>query len=167
MAGVKPPAGLLAPTVAASGSDVAAFRKDAAALVSAMVTAGTALAAPAWVMSPEQRVALDLMDSSLIKDGLLAGFPILTTTSPAVAGRIVLIDASELNVADGGAEVDSSEEAMLEVAARHADPPTAATVLVSLWQLDLVALRVIRYANWMRTRPGSVGYIEGAAYGLA
>ena len=95
-----------APTVAASGTDVAAFRLDAAALISAMVAAGTALAAPSWVTSPEQRAALSLADAALIRDdGTLAGWPVLTTTSPAVAGRIVLIDSQQtLNVAQTSAQ---------------------------------------------------------------
>lgn len=168
MPGVSPPAVTHgAPTVAASGTDAAAFRKDAAALVSAMVAADTGLASPAWVMSPPQRAALSLMDAALIRDdGTLAGWPILETTSPAVAGRIVLIDASELNIADGGAELDSTEAALLEMAAPATNPPTAATVMVSTWVENLVCLRVLRYVNWMRTRPGSAGYISGAAYGL-
>jgi hypothetical protein len=168
VAGVKPPAVTHnAPSITASGTDTAAFRLDAAALIAAMSSAGTGFGSPSWVTSPQQAAALRLLDASLVRDGGLAGWPILETTSPAVAGRIVLIVADELDVGDGGAEVDASQEALLEMAAPATDPPTSGTVLMSLWQLNLTALRVVRYLNWLRTRPGSVGVIEGANYGFA
>jgi hypothetical protein len=164
-----------APSLVASGTDAVAFKADAAKLIGEMVAAGTSLTAGRWIMSPPQRAALSLLDPALIRDdGTLAGFPVLTTTCSAIAtgtappvGNIVLVDASELNIGDLGAQIDTSEEALLEMSAPPTDPPTAATVLVSMWQTGLVALRVLRFANWQRTRPGTCGVITGCSYGLA
>lgn len=166
--GISPPSLTSgAVNLVASGSDVTAARRDLAELVKIMITAGTKLASPYWVMSPEQRAALDLMDASLIKNDLLASWPILTSTAPAVTGRITLIDASELNIADGGAELDSREEALVEMAAPATDHLTSGTVLISLWQLNILALKVVRYCNWSKVQAGAVGYIDECAYGLA
>jgi len=43
-------------------------------------------------------------------------------------------------------------------------PETATTVLVSLWQHNLVGIRAERFINWKARRTGSVAWIENAAY---
>ena len=45
------------------------------------------------------------------------------------------------------------------------NPTTATTVLVSLWQRNLVGIRAERYVNWVKARPASVQYLSGVNWG--
>ena len=156
-----------APTLAASGTSVQDFKADAAALIGTMSAAGCAFGAPFWIMTQQQLAALDLGDASLVKDGKIAQWPVLTSTSPPIpASTIVLVDASEVLFGDLGFEVDSTQEALVELANPAADPATASTTFVSLWQAGLTALRLTRYVHWDRAHGGSAGTITGCSYGL-
>jgi hypothetical protein len=44
------------------------------------------------------------------------------------------------------------------------NPTTATSVLVSLWQNNLVGIRAERFVNWLPRRTGVVQWIENAAY---
>jgi len=65
---------------------------------------------------------------------------------------------------DGSVTIDMSREASLQMDSAPTDPPTAATVLVSLWQQNLVAIKAERFINWLKRRPQAVGWISGAKY---
>ena len=43
--------------------------------------------------------------------------------------------------------------------------PTAATVMISLWQNNLIGIRAERYINWAKRRAGAVAYIDSVNYG--
>jgi hypothetical protein len=36
--------------------------------------------------------------------------------------------------------------------------------LVSMWQTESLAIKLVRYINWKRRRSTAVGYIRSAAY---
>jgi len=103
--------------------------------------------------------------------GTLLGLPVITSESvnaeggsPA-GGRIVLVKASEILVADdGGIAIDVSRETSLQMNSAPDDPATASTVFVSMWQNNMVALRAERYINWLRRRAEAVAVLEGAVY---
>jgi hypothetical protein len=65
---------------------------------------------------------------------------------------------------DGEVLLDASNQASLEMDSAPTSPPTASTVLVSLWQHNMVGLRAERYINWTKRRPGAVQFIDSAAY---
>jgi hypothetical protein len=44
------------------------------------------------------------------------------------------------------------------------NPTSSTTVLVSLWQNNLVGLRAERMITWIRARTAAVRYITAAAY---
>jgi hypothetical protein len=44
------------------------------------------------------------------------------------------------------------------------NPADASTVFVSLWQQNLIGLRVERMITWIRARTAAVRYITAAAY---
>jgi hypothetical protein len=44
------------------------------------------------------------------------------------------------------------------------NPPTATTVMTSLWQMNLVGIRAERFVNWSKRRAGAAQWIDSAAY---
>jgi hypothetical protein len=88
----------------------------------------------------------------------LYGLPVVVSdNSPA---QITLADASQLLYSDSGTiELDTSEEAALQMDGAPVDPPVAATVMTSLWQLDLWAVRAVKWIAYLRARSGSVSYM--------
>jgi len=65
---------------------------------------------------------------------------------------------------DGGVEIDISREASLQMESAPDSPATASTVLVSLWQHNMVAIRAERFINWKKSRDGAVQFIQNAKY---
>lgn len=175
--------------VVASGTDADAVRTDVKALMGKYVTANMSLAGAVWIMTETQALSLALMlnplgqrefpDIQINGDsgGRFFGLPvILSENIPANAGsgdpvvgaggRIILAKASEILLADDGDTLlDASNQASLEMDSAPTSPPTATTVLVSLWQHNMVGLRAERFINWAKRRPGAVQYIDSANYG--
>ena len=71
--------------------------------------------------------------------------------------NIVIVDPRRVFYSDAGLEVDYSEKAMLEMADPATNPVTAAVVLRSLWQENLVGFRLTRFVSW-GAAPNSVAY---------
>jgi hypothetical protein len=118
------------------------------------------------LMTPANAVALSraLNQPTLtIKGGTAHGIPVIT--SGTVGARLIMLDASQILVADdGGLEVDMSNDALVQMDSSPADPTVASTVLISLFQANLVGLRITRFINWKRAQTTAVRYISGAAY---
>jgi hypothetical protein len=74
--------------------------------------------------------------------------------SSAAGSKIIGVDADGLLVAQGGIGIQRGTPD-LEMVDNPTSPPTSATVMTSLWQRDLVALRVERWVNWT-VRSGAV-----------
>ena len=85
------------------------------------------------------------------------GLPIVV--SDAALGNTIAMDPAFVFVADNGVEIDISREATIELVDSPA-APTAASVMTSLFQLNLVGFRVERFLNWTAT-PGAVKYLAG------
>ncbi|MCM2506072.1 hypothetical protein NDN16_20670, partial [Aureimonas altamirensis] len=88
--------------------------------------------------------------------------PVVVSENPVTAGRIVLVKTSEILLAEEGLVLDSSREASIIM---DSDPENATSAPVSLWQNNLVALRVERFINWGKRRDNSVAVISNANYG--
>ena len=76
--------------------------------------------------------------------------------SPSAGANLILLDPPVLAVADGGLELDTSDQAIVQMD----DAPAAAsatTVYVSLWQDNLTGIRVERTVNW-KAAAGSVAF---------
>ena len=164
-----------------TGTTAAFFRADFKTMVAAMMAAGiNSLAGGHWIMTETQALSFALMQTSLgnpefpgmsITGGSLLGFPVVASEAvPAEGGspagaRIVFVLPREIFLADdGGVAIDVSREASLQMDSAPDNPATASTVMVSLWQNNLVALRAERFINWLRRRDAAVGIIEGAVY---
>lgn len=176
--------------VVASGTDADAVRADVKALFAKFLAANMSMAGAVFVMTETQALGLALMQNPLgqpefpglaingTSGGTFFGLPVvLSENIPAqaeVAGppaipagsRIILAKASEILLADDGqVMLDVSREASLEMDSAPTSPPTASTVMVSLWQHNMVGIRAERFINWAKRRADVVQYITGANYG--
>jgi len=90
---------------------------------------------------------------------------ITVVASQAAAGNIIGVQPSLVLMADeGGVTIDVSREASLQMDSAPDSPATATTVMVSLWQNNLVGLRAERFVNWKRISTAAVYYLTAAAY---
>ncbi|HXG56997.1 MAG TPA: phage major capsid protein [Vicinamibacterales bacterium] len=87
-----------------------------------------------------------------------AGVRVVVTS--AAGNRIIGIDADGLLVVEGGVDIrrGTPDVIMDTTPAGVAQTAGAAPVPTSLWQHDLVALKVERWINWT-ARPGAVAYL--------
>lgn len=173
--------------ITASGTDADAFRADAKSVMTAFVAANMSLAGAVWIMTETQALSLSLMLNPLGQQefpgmnatgsGTLLGLPVIisenipaqaaVTGPPAIpaGSRIILVKASEILLADDGQTMlDASTEASLQMDSAPDATPSATTVFVSLWQMNMVGIRAERYINWGKRRSGAVQYITGTAY---
>jgi hypothetical protein len=103
------------------------------------------------------------------------GLPVVTSMSANIPGSpdsgkmIILLNQPEVLLADdGGLTVDASREASIEMT----DSPTGdaaagtagTTSLVSMFQENSVAIKLVRYMNWKKRRSTAVQYIKEANY---
>jgi HK97 family phage major capsid protein/HK97 family phage prohead protease len=159
-----------------SGTTLAAAFTDLAKLVNLFSTANHPMTGMSWVMTPARAATLGLSRNVMgvpefpglgAEGGTLMGFPVVTSTNitPGATGdRIYLVETSEIMFADDGVMLDISREASLQMSDAPDNPATATTVLVSLWQNNLVGIRAERFISWLPRRTGVVQWIENAAY---
>lgn len=160
--------------IISTGTSVAAIFNDFQALFASLVDAGITFIAPALVMRPSTALALAMKRTSAdvpafpgitVAGGSLFGVPVVVSASVpgSVSGGaiIALVDAAEILHAEGSIQIDASEHASLQM---RTDPVSGATTLVSLFQKNLVGLRVVREMNWQVRRAGAVAYLAGVQY---
>lgn len=175
--------------IVASGVDADAVRHDAKLLMGKFLAANLSLAGAVWIMTEMQALGLALMVNPLgqfefagmvingASGGTFMGLPVvLSENVPVNAGtgnpatgagsRIILAKANEILLADDGETMlDVSSEASLQMESAPDAPANANTVLLSLWQNNMIGIRAERYINWGKRRPGSVQFIDSANYG--
>lgn len=154
------PSGLLNGVTAlvASGRTAAAYQTDLAKLKNQFITNNLSLAGVTFIMSEVQA-----SEMSMIRDpmgnayfaGMEAGFnqktlmgiPVLETQNAGT--KLVLVKTSEILLADeGGLDIQYSNEATVDG--------------VSLWENNLMAIRVERHLTWAKRRPIASSFIEYA-----
>ena len=161
-----------AATAAASGVTSAAAKLDLAGRVAVFAAANIPLAGSVWLMSDSNAFGLAMSVNALgqplfpgmsITGGSIFGIPVVVSNS--LSTRIVLMHApSVLFADDGGVSIDVSREASVQMDSAPDSPATATTVLVSLWQNNLIGLRAERWITWKLARAAAVTYLTGAAY---
>jgi HK97 family phage major capsid protein len=159
---------------AASGVTEAAARADLRALLAGFVGANMGLEGVVLLMNPSVAFTLGTVVNALgqtafpgisMNGGNLLGIPVITSNATALASQIVAVHAPSILIADDGSvQIDMSREASLEMESTPADPVLATTVLISLYQQNLVGLRAERSVTWLRARAGAVRRITGVAY---
>jgi hypothetical protein len=128
-------------------------------------------------MSNRMATKLSLMRNALgqkefpdmtIFGGMLEGFPVIASEAVDLHSggeMIAFMNADDIYFADDGpVTIDASREASIEMSTTPTNPATASTVLTSLWQNNLIALRAERYMNWTKRRSAAVAYIDNARY---
>lgn len=164
--------------ISASGTTADALRADFKDVMAQFAAANNPPAQGVWIMPTVQALGISLLTNALgqpefpgvtMSGGTLFGLPVIVsdyvphTTS---GGYIVLANASDIYFADeGGFTVDMSSEASVEMESEPDDPVTASTVMVSLWQHNLIGFRAERTVNWAKRRASAVAMISGANYG--
>ncbi len=134
------------PPVASSGSDADAVRTDVRAAFAGFIAANNAPTSGVWIMSAMTALSLSLMQNPLgqpefpgigMAGGTFFGLPVIV--SEHVGDYVVLVNASDIYIGDeGGFTVDFSREASVQMDSAPDNPTTNTTVLVSLWQRNLV-----------------------------
>lgn len=133
------------------------------------------LIAPYLIMKPTTAVALAAMGANYFpkvgaNGGEIWGVPVLTSANtPTDASSpsnnlIILIDAAEVLYAEDGIEFSVARHATVQMDDAPDSPPSGTTVMVSLWQRNLVGVGVNRYVHWKRRREGAVAYLGGVQY---
>lgn len=162
-----------AATAAASGTTAAAARADLAAAMQVFTAAELSLSESVLLMNESNAFALGFALNSLGQPsfpgftggdgGTILGVRVVVTN--VVGTSIVLVHTPSILYADdGGVNIDVSREASLQMDSAPANPSDATTVLVSLWQRNLIGLKAERFITWARARTAAVRVITAAAY---
>lgn len=164
--------------IPSSGTDADAVRTDVKAVFNAFIADNNAPTSGVWIMSATTALALSLMRNPLgqaefpgigMTGGTFEGLPaIISEYVPTdSSGSIVaLVNASDIYMGDeGGIDLSMSTEASLQMDNAPDNPTNASTVLVSLWQRNLVGFRAERTINWARRRASAVAYLTGVLWG--
>ncbi len=166
--------------IPSSGNTADDVHADIRALFNAFIAANNAPTSGVWLMPATTALALSLMKNPLgqaefpgisMTGGELFGLPVIVSEyiPTASAGAVVaLVNASDIYLGDeGGVDLSMSTEASLQMDNAPDNPTTASTVLVSLWQRNLVGFRAERAINWARRRASAVAYLTGVNWGAA
>ena len=158
--------------IPSSGTSGDNAKTDIKALVGSFVSANLSLESAVLIMSEANAFALGIAVNPLgpalfpgfgTTGGQIMGVPVIT--SQAAGNMVILVDQRGILYADeGGTSIDVSREASLQMDTAPMFPTDATTVTVSLWQQNLIGLRVERHVTWQRARVQSVAWISGAAY---
>lgn len=164
--------------IPSSGTDADAVRSDVKALFTAFIAANNAPTSGVWLMSSVTALALSLMQNPLgntefpgigMMGGTFFGLPVIVSQympADSSGGIVALVNADDIYEADeGGIDISMSTEASLQMDNAPDNPSTASTVMVSLFQRNLVAFRAERTINWARRRASAVAYLTGVSWG--
>lgn len=167
--------------VGATGTTGAALRTDLKTLINTFLAANLQISSGVFIMTQQTAMAISLMTNSLgvlefpqinMNGGTLLGIPVVTSENvPATGGSptdgypIILANASDILLADdGNIIIDASREASLQMDSAPDSPAVAGTVMVSMFQQNMTAIRAERYINWVKRRATAVQYISNARY---
>lgn len=177
-AGVSP-AGILngVTAEASAGVTAAALRADIKALYATFIAAKNASGLKV-VMNPALAKAIQLMVNTLglaefpginQDGGTLLGDAVITGDNVNAAHLILLKPSDIYRIGDMGIQVSISREAMVEMDTAPtgaSDTPDAASAsMVSMFQTESTAIKVVRPINFAKRRSGVVQYVNDADYG--
>lgn len=151
--------------IPSTGATTAAHMTDIATAMAAITTDCSALVV-ITSYTVAKKYAADVTASgdrafpgiNLATGGTINGVPLILSRN-VPAGLVVVVDLAEILLADDGvSELAVSEASALQMT----DTPAAgAAALVSMFQTNNAAIRVVRDVSWARARPGAVAYITG------
>lgn len=164
-----------------TGTTGATLMNDLGRLMQQFLTNNLSLASAVFITTQVVAMRIGLIQNSFgqpmfpginANGGTLMGIPVVvsenipsTTGSPTEGWPIILAAAREILLADDGqVNIDASREATLQMETAPDSPPTAATVMTSLWQHNMVAIKAERFINWVKRRSTAVSYLSNAVY---
>ncbi|MGB1215879.1 MAG: phage major capsid protein [Pikeienuella sp.] len=177
VAGVSP-AGILNGLTAgtATGADIDGVIADVKALYAPFIAANNADGLQ-FVTTQSLSKSLGLMQHALgnfafpglnANGGMLLGDNLVAGGNVG-AGDLILLKPSDIyKIGDRGVEVSMSQDASIQMDDAPdgaSDTPTANTSVVSMYQTESVAIKVVRPLNFAKRRSSAVAYIGDAAYG--
>ena len=173
------PAGMLYGLTAgtSSGTTAANLRTDIQSLYAAFLSAKNA-SGLVFCMTPTLAKQISLMMTDLgvpefagMQGGsmTLHGDPVYAGDNVG-AGDLILMKPSEIyKIGDGGVQISVSREATIEMADNPANESLGPTgfsgKVVSMFQSENTAIKVVRSINWAKRRTHAVRYIGDADYG--
>jgi HK97 family phage major capsid protein len=170
------PAGMLngVTPVAATGSDYESLRKDVQAVLAPFIAANYNLQSAVFVMSPARALAIGSMLTPLgvlafptltMDGGYLMGVKVITSNNVA-ANVIDLFIQDELFLSeDAGPQIDISTEASIIMDSAPGTGGGLTAQPTSMFQNNMVAIRIGQFINWQKRRTLAVGQLSGVAYG--
>ena len=170
------PAGMLngVTPVAATGTDYESLRKDVQAVLAPFIAANYNLSSAVFVMSPARALAIGSMLTPLgvlafptltMEGGYLMGVKVITSNN--VAGNVIdLFIQDEIFLSeDAGPQIDISTEASIIMDSAPGTGGGLTAQPTSMFQNNLVAIRIGQFINWAKRRTLAVGQISAVAYG--
>lgn len=163
--------------VVSTGTDADDVRCDMQALLSKYIAANNAPTSGVLIMSSLTALALSMMLNPLgqsefpgitMNGGILLGFPVIVSEyvpADSSGHYVIMVNAKDIYYADGEISVDMSDQASLQMNDTPDNPTTASTVLVSLWQRNLVGFLVEKRVNYSKRRPSAVAVLSGVNWG--
>jgi hypothetical protein len=151
--------------IAPSGTTGAALVADVDKLIGQFLSANPDTTSAVLLMTPSvasMLVSATKVITLTVNGGTYCGIPCVVSGN--VGPRIVAADASAILLADAGVTIDTSKHATIQSDSLPDNPATAATVVTSLWQNDLVGVRAERFINWKKSRATAVSLISPTAY---
>jgi HK97 family phage major capsid protein/HK97 family phage prohead protease len=169
--------------ITSAGGTAADIRTDVQAVFRQFISANMSPTNGVWIMNSTTALALSQFRNALgqrefdgitMMGGTFEGMPVIVsqyvsggTGSPAEDSLLILVNASDIYLADDGqVVVDASREAslqMLDNPTNHSGTGTP-TTMVSMFQTNSIAIRAERFINWQRRRAAAVAYVSGVAY---
>lgn len=164
--------------ITSSGNTADDVRADIKALFTAFIQANNAPTSGVFIMSSVTALALSLMQNPLgqtefpgisMNGGTLFGLPVIVSEfvpTDSSGSLVALVNASDIYLGDeGGIDLSMSTEASLQMDNAPDNPTTASTVMVSLWQRNLVGFRAERTLNFARRRDSAVAWLDNVNWG--
>ena len=164
--------------IVSSGNTADNVRRDVKAIMNPFINANNTPVNGVWIMNTSTALALSLLTNGLgqrefpgvtMRGGEFEGLPVITSEylpRPSAGDYVLLANASDIYFADeGGINVDVSTEASLQMDNAPDNPTTASTVMVSLWQRNLVGFRAERTVNWKKRRTSAVALLGSVNWG--
>jgi len=93
------------------------------------------------------------------REGLLGAWPLVTSDGVG-SGLLILIDAAQIAAAALPIELDTTDQATIQMDTAPDSPPTSTSNVVSLWQMNETALRCTRYIAAERLRDTAVAIVS-------
>jgi HK97 family phage major capsid protein len=157
-----------------TGSSVAQINADVRTALTAGIAAGITYQTGVWILHPRTALYLSgvltagnvpMWPTISVRGGTWYGLPVITSSAvPIDTGAdtyIVLIDAQNVLLAQGGVDLSVARSASLQM---DSAPSEGAASQISLWQSNLVGLRAEMYANWRRRDDAAVAVIDDVSY---